>query len=101
MTREEHLLVCLIEECAEVQKAATKALRFGLDDSYKDYQTPRDTLCDECCDLLAVIEMLMASRTIWNVVGNVGKIIKKKARVEKFIGYARERGLIHEEESEG
>jgi len=32
----EYLLTCLMEECAEVQKAATKALRFGLDDRGPD-----------------------------------------------------------------
>ncbi|MCL2465032.1 MAG: hypothetical protein FWF28_08195 [Micrococcales bacterium] len=42
MNRVEHLMVCLMEECAEVQKAAAKALRFGLtdrnvDDLYREY----------------------------------------------------------------
>jgi len=31
MNRTDHLLMCLIEECAEVQKVATKTLRFGFD----------------------------------------------------------------------
>ncbi len=30
MTRQEHLLVILMEECAEVAQRASKALRFGL-----------------------------------------------------------------------
>ena len=32
MNREEHLLTILSEECAEVIKDVSKALRFGLDD---------------------------------------------------------------------
>lgn len=32
MTRQEHLLVILAEECAEVAHRCSKALRFGLDD---------------------------------------------------------------------
>ena len=32
MTREEHLLTIVAEECAEVAQRATKALRFGLTD---------------------------------------------------------------------
>lgn len=32
MTKREYLLVCLMEECAEVAQRASKALRFGLDE---------------------------------------------------------------------
>lgn len=32
MNATEHLLVCLAEECGEVAKECSKALRFGLDD---------------------------------------------------------------------
>jgi len=31
MNKTEYLLVCLAEECAEIQQAVDKALRFGLD----------------------------------------------------------------------
>jgi hypothetical protein len=31
MNKSEYLLVCLMEECAEVQQIAAKCLRFGLD----------------------------------------------------------------------
>jgi len=33
MTRADHLLVIIMEECAEIQQATAKALRFGLDDA--------------------------------------------------------------------
>ena len=36
MNRQEHLLIKLIEECAEVQKAAAKALEFGLENKNPD-----------------------------------------------------------------
>ena len=31
MNKQEYLLTCLSEECAEIQQAVSKALRFGLD----------------------------------------------------------------------
>jgi hypothetical protein len=33
MTREQHLLTILAEECGEVVQRASKAIRFGLDES--------------------------------------------------------------------
>ena len=36
MNKQEYLLTCLLEELSEVQKAVSKALRFGLDDKYED-----------------------------------------------------------------
>ena len=51
----EHLLVVLMEECAEVQKAASKCYRFGLTDKNHSH------LVDELNDLLAAVEMLEES----------------------------------------
>lgn len=36
MTKDEYLLVVLSEECAEVQQAISKALRFGLNNRHPD-----------------------------------------------------------------
>ena len=33
MNEVEHLLTCLMEECAEIQKSTAKAMRFGLDEN--------------------------------------------------------------------
>ena len=60
MNRVEHLLVCIMEECAELQQAASKALRFGLDGCRRDFmsQTNADDICKEYADLQAVLQML-------------------------------------------
>ncbi len=36
MNKTEYLLVCLAEECAEIQQAVDKALRFGLDVGFQE-----------------------------------------------------------------
>ena len=64
MTEQEHLLTCLMEECAEVQQAVSKALRFGLNDSYKDYGVNRERIEDELCDLAGVLELLYDRKII-------------------------------------
>ena len=59
MNKTEHLLACLAEECAEVQHAVAKALRFGLDDGYLGAaSTNAQDIAREFADVLAVVEML-------------------------------------------
>jgi hypothetical protein len=52
MTEKEHLMVCVIEECSEVQKILCKMLRFGINEK------KLSDLSDEMHDLLAVSSML-------------------------------------------
>lgn len=60
-TIQEHLLVCLIEECAEIQKEASKALRFGVDSRDEHGITTRISLRYEVLDLLVVVEALRSN----------------------------------------
>lgn len=62
MDKTEHLLVCLLEECAEVQQAVTKALRFGLEGvnpNKPEFSTNAKNIIREYCDTIAVIELLV------------------------------------------
>lgn len=63
MTKSENLLVTLSEECAEVQQAVSKVLRFGRD-NYNP-ATPQVTneleVLTEYYQLVAVMEMLIES----------------------------------------
>jgi len=52
MTEKEHLMVCMIEECSEVQKILCKMLRFGINEK------KLSDLSDEMHDLFAVSSML-------------------------------------------
>jgi len=57
MTLDEHLLICLAEECSEVVQRITKALRFGLDEvqpgqEFTNSQRIGQELIDVAADLL-------------------------------------------------
>ena len=97
MDKTEHLLTCLIEECAEVQKAAAKALRFGLDDHHPNdpLGTNAKDIAHECVDLIAVYEMLTEEGVISAL--NVAELKqKKKDKVLKYLEYAKKRGTVYE-----
>lgn len=63
MTKGENLLVTLSEECAEIQQAVSKSLRFGLE-NYNPV-TPKLTnekdIMTEYYQLITVMEMLIVS----------------------------------------
>jgi len=97
MNRIEHLLTCLIEECAEVQKEASKALRFGFDDKWKSDLNTLNTaekIALECIDLSAVISMLQDEKIIEAPNDYADLIRKKKERVKKYMDYAAERKAL-------
>ena len=95
MTKTEHLLTCLMEECAEIQKAAAKALRFGLDDHHPDTPgvTNADEIAREYIDLLAIIEMLR-EESIIPMLASPQMVQAKKDKVLKYMAYARARGVL-------
>lgn len=89
MTREEHLLVILLEECSEVTKEASKAIRFGMHEVMPGQPlTNRDRILRELQDLYAVVEMLGLQGV------DRAAIELKKAKVEKFMRYAKECGTL-------
>lgn len=92
MNKTEHLLTCLAEECAEVQHAVTKALRFGLDDDFKE-TTPEQDIVRECLDVIAVIELLEEEGII-KKTGTIVAIEQKKAKIRHYMQYAKERGTL-------
>lgn len=61
MTKNENLLVTLMEECAELQQAVSKALRFGVDTCYslQSELTNEHNIMVEYYQLISVMEMLV------------------------------------------
>lgn len=94
MTSTEHLLVCLSEECAEVQQAIAKALRFGLPNSgHEGTETNLERLNCEVNDLCAVINMLDCSGVL-RKVHRESHMERKQAKVIHYMNLARETGNI-------
>ena len=97
MNKTEHLLTCLTEECSEVQKAAAKALRFGLDDCTPNGSTNNaEDIVAEIHDLLAIIEMLKDANIIPDTTPNNAEqlVHMKKEKVIKYMDYAIKQGTL-------
>lgn len=98
MNQTEHLLTTLMEECAEIQQACSKALRFGLDDTYRDAEygcSPREMIFKELQDLLGVSELLSEAKVLPVLLADREMIDAKKVKVTQFgFNYAREQGTL-------
>ncbi len=98
MNESEHLLVCLAEECAEIQQAVTKALRFGLRDGYPESgRTNAQDIRKEMVDLIAVWELLEEKQIIYHMQNNEQAIKRKKARAIQYMNYAKSTGAMVED----
>ena len=94
MDKIEHLLTCAIEECAEVQHAVTKTLRFGLEDYYESGPTNQERIMLEFCDLLAVIEELVSMGVLAFPANKNELLAGKKEKIKKYMTYAEARGTL-------
>lgn len=92
MTRTEHLLVILAEECAEVAQRAIKAARFGLQEVQPDQElTNLQRLVYELNDLAAMADMLEPSWMDSEAINT--KILK----VEHYLEYSASCGTLQDE----
>lgn len=93
MNRKEYLLVVLAEECAEVIKNTSKALRFGLDDfGPNKKETNSQQITNELADVIGIMEMLIDEGLI--LPPEQLAVSDKKRKVEEYIKYARNKGII-------
>ena len=97
MTRLEHLLTILAEECIETGQRATKALRFTMEEVQPGQELSNaERLIYEFNDIVAMMELLRdegylgAGKTIFDIEA----INKKKAKVEQFLQYSKELGTL-------
>lgn len=96
MTRTEHLLDILIEECAEVIQRATKAKRFGLKETQPGQEHDNaERISYELADLFAVVELLEEEEALVEPHYLDGAILNaKKEKVEKYLKYSVECGTL-------
>lgn len=103
MTREDQLLTILIEECSEVIKACTKAMRFGLDDTWKPDSglpkwslTPRQEIQHELNDVTAIVMMLRSNRTLPAYKNDLDafEVVAKIRKVKAMLKYSQSAGRM-------
>jgi hypothetical protein len=99
MNKVDYLLVCLAEEAADIQKAACKAIRFGLDNHHPDRKTTnKDDLIKEVMDLQALCLMLSVVGVLPKEMCPQGPYIDKVLNVIKYEGVSRQCGKLEEEQ---
>ena len=100
MDKEQYILTCLQEECAEVIHIISKIKRFGITDHHPNTGIENKvSLSNELVDLIAVTEM-----TIHEVMQDhlssyyhCDAIQDKKRKVKKFMEYSKSRGCLTNE----
>lgn len=96
MTRQELLLVMLMEECDETSQRASKALRFTLEEVQEgQIMTNAERIIYEFNDLCAVMELLNEEGLFNKASFLDHEYIKlKKTKVEKWLKYSQEIGTL-------
>jgi len=94
---EEYLLICLVEECAEVQQRATKMLRFGVTEVEPGQPNNNvQRLHEELNDLHAILDLLESNsgEGIIYFRRDHRLIEAKIVKVRKFIKYSQQQGTL-------
>lgn len=93
MTREQHLYLKLIEECAEVQHIAAKVMQFGPEERWETAPpevrggTPvpgnnRQRLEEEVRHLLAVVRLLGIGQP------SLAEVEARRAKIDRYFAYS-------------
>jgi len=93
MNREQYLLTCLAEECAEVAHRASKAVRFGMNEVKQGTDTTnKELLSGEIGDLIGVLALL-EKECGGGVLPAEDPCPRKAERVAKYYAYSQSLGL--------
>lgn len=98
MQKNEYLALVAMEECAEVQQALSKAIRFGFDDHHPSRadETNEEQLLTEFYQLTAMIEELHKQEIISGFTQEKIKQVKqdKIEKVYKYMKYSKNNGRL-------
>jgi hypothetical protein len=96
INKTEHLMIVLSEECAELSKEVSKALRFGLNDREPGQDlTNREKIINEFNDLFSVMNMLKDYGVFEDKeLLTISAIEGKKNKVLKYMEYAESVGKL-------
>lgn len=95
MTRKQLILIKIAEECTELAKDALKAAQFGMDDCKPGEPiTNRERMIGESHDLFGVLTMLEDEDGYSYTTPSEADIEAKMAKVERFICYSQDRGMV-------
>lgn len=96
MTRQEHLLLCLAEECDEVGQRVMKGLRFGLAEVQPGQPLNNaDRIVVELQDLIAVAVILGREGALTNPTLVMPATIEAKlAKIERYMAISQHQGVL-------
>lgn len=95
LNKSTYLLICLIEECAEIIQRVCKAIRFGMDEVQPGQEQDNlERLSGEITDFLGVAQMLDSHCNVRVLVFDDEGITNKIRKVEKFMPLSQERGML-------
>jgi len=86
-----------MEECSEIQKPASKAIRFGMDSVHPCYPEEGDNkqkIEDELNDLMAIVHMIIDEGMIDYDWQKNTKIYDKRKKIEHYIKISQELGYV-------
>ena len=99
MTKKEYLLTVAMEECAEIQQAISKALRFGMGNynpNDPDKTTNEENILTEYYQLRGVFSMLFDNK-ILNGIDEASRrsiMTDKIQKVKRYMGFSQECGSL-------
>lgn len=98
MKKNEYLALVAMEECAEIQQALSKAIRFGFDDHHpsRTDETNEEQMLTEFYQLTAMIEELQKQGIIEGFTQEKIDQVKqdKIEKVYKYMEYSKGKGLM-------
>jgi NTP pyrophosphatase (non-canonical NTP hydrolase) len=93
MTIDEMLLVMTIEECAEVQQAISKILRFGIDTENPNTKiTNKDKLQAELVDMMALVFLLASKHLL--IMPNTETLLDRVKMIEVSLQLSEKLGRL-------